>query len=387
MSFPIFLPTSYDSQYSLLGAMAAQLRDALARAGCRLVDEPDPSEAGAYIFFNYPDIEHRFVREIGAPGSKMAMLQIVVDHPYALDERVTDWLVARPNHRLVMPCLDSLHAMALRWPGIRHAHMPHAVTARDVITHVAAPYAKREFDLVIAGSFASEAQLERMATMMDPRTRAVADEIAGLLRASPSVTFEQAMDLALGARSAMFPSWTQHAALWRYVTARLNRLTRLDMLDAAQGIRALVVGADSIAEHCTGTLTYGGACAYEDVAARLAQGRVCLALGPTQFTHTFSERLLLGMAAGCACVADDRWMIGRHFETSGGARHLSVFPARDPGAARAAIDAALSAPEESTAMAVRGQREVRSRHLWDHRLGFLTRVIGTAVTRDASIAA
>jgi len=240
--------------------------------------------------------------------------------------------------------------------------------------------------VVLSGSFHSLEQIAALEVSITSNVRASADEMVALMLGDRGMTFEQAKDLVMGSRNLGFPSWGYDATFWKYVTARLNRAFRISMIEAMQGLNTLVVGSGAIEEFCTGTIVYGGSSGYLDIADQLARARVCLALGPTQFTHTFSERLLLGMAAGCACVADDRWMIHQHFNANtSNEPDVLTFPATSPGAARERVESLLADQASLSAMALRGQTRVVNEHLWIHRLGFIMRLIQSAVPQAESM--
>lgn len=160
--------------------------------------------------------------------------------------------------------------------------------------------------------------------------------------------------------------------MFRVVIPAVNRRRRIALVKAMQGISTAVFGGEAWREVCTGTIRYAGQVPYADVAERLTTARVCLAWGPTQFTHSFSERVLLSMAAGCATVADDRLFLRRHFvdRRSDGAC-LRLFDAAAPASARAAVEQVLNDREASLAMAVRGRRAIKAAHLWRHRVDTL----------------
>ena len=126
-------------------------------------------------------------------------------------------------------------------------------------------------------------------------------------------------------------------------------------------------------EFCTGTIEYRGEVGYGGVAGAIACGRVCLAWNPTQFVHSWSERVLLAMAAGCAAVTDDRVLVRRELGDA-----VEVFDAGAPGTARAAVDALLKDGDARTALALRGRRAVEAGHLWKHRVPGLIAVAAGA---------
>jgi hypothetical protein len=98
---------------------------------------------------------------------------------------------------------------------------------------------------------------------------------------------------------------------------------------------------------------------------------VGLAWGPTQFVHSYSERIMLAMAAGCAAVSDDRLLVRRDFPGLCG-----LYDAGRPESAREACERLLADPAGSIAMAARGRAWVGERCLWRHRAGVLLEEAG-----------
>ncbi|MEM8757762.1 MAG: glycosyltransferase, partial [Planctomycetota bacterium] len=256
-------------------------------------------------------------------------------------------------------------------PGLSHGHVPHGIPRGSLIERdrlSEAAYAGREFDVVVAGSIHSREELAVLRRAVPTQAQPWIDEIVALMAAEPWMPFEQAMDLVMGSRGVITGAWGTMSAVWRVVTAELNREQRTRMVSGLQGLDVAVFGGSAWGEQCAGSIRYAGQCAYSELPRALARGRACLAWGPTQFEHTFSERLLLSMAAGCASVADDRYMIGRHFGFDGADASVRVFDARQPGACRAAFEAVLSDPAAMVALARQGRAAVEAGHLWSHRV-------------------
>ena len=78
--------------------------------------------------------------------------------------------------------------------------------------------------------------------------------------------------------------------------------------------------------------------------------------------------LLLSMAAGCASVADNRYMIGQHFAFEGQEQAVEVFDARHPAALRASVESLLCDRDRLLSIAQHGREAVESAHLWEHRV-------------------
>ncbi|MBL0927740.1 MAG: glycosyltransferase family 1 protein [Phycisphaerales bacterium] len=385
--FPVHIPQTYDSRYALLGAMARELAEAFAARGCPVNPPRHPAAAagpGLFVFFNFLPAVHGVEDLLLSRHARTGVLQVLVDHPLALDERLMDQLAPLPTFRLVTAAPDGAHLLRLRWPALRHAHVPHAISPAALCDEAAiepshtrpADRGGRPVDLAILGSIHTEAELAALRAAIPAPLRRPADDAADLMARHPALTFEDAADLTVGAAGTPTGQWGLLALLWRYVIPAVNRSRRLALLGAMQGVSAAVHGPESWAEHCTGTLRYAGPVAYREVPRVLAGARAHLALGPTQFAHAFSERLLLSMAAGCATVADDRVMIGRHFGPDSG---VATFPAGEPGAARAAVDRLLSDPAAAAGAGLAARRAVADAHLWAHRLPALAAVGGDAL--------
>ena len=348
MSVPVWIPRRYESRYSLLGAMAAELSEAFAARGYDArEDMPDGSVAGIYIFFNMPSAIEAIPPAVRRPGARVALIQILVDHPFALDAGIMDQTSKLPNFRLALPSIDGLHMLRLRWPMLRHAHMPHGIArssliAPELCTHEA--LSQRAHDVVVAGS---------------------------------AMPYEQALDCVCGSRSVITGNWPMAAAMWRAVAADFNRQRRIQLVQSLQGLDVAVFGSDAWEEICTGSIKYTGNVEYADVPAALATGRVCLAWGPTQFPQTFSERLLLSMASGCASVCEDRYLVRQHFTPE----HCAGFDPQQSDSARKTIESLLNDRSRLHSMSVAGRTIAESNHLWEHRVDKLASLASEALSR------
>lgn len=376
MAFPVYIPLSYTSRYELLGAMAHEAAAAFAEAGCAVNPAGDPEQtvraAGGralVLFFNhcaFSDTWTELMRAGSSRGVHLAVVQMFVDHPLALDASYMDTWANVPGFRTLLPCPDGLHWLAMRWPWIRHAPCAHAVPQSALAPAESlddAALAAREFDVVVTGSIHTQPQVDALAAGLPPAVRAGCDEMIDLLSRTPWMSFETALDLALGQRGLVTGRFAPVQRVWAYVTAAVNRARRLSMVRELEGRRVVVFGPDSWSEVTGGTIVHGGHVAYAQLPAALRRGRVCLAWGPTQFVHGWSERLLLGLAAGCACVCDDRMLVRRDFSAV-----TSRFDAAQLGACAAAVDALLADPTRAAEIARAGHAAVQERHLWRHRL-------------------
>ena len=178
-------------------------------------------------------------------------------------------------------------------------------------------------------------------------------------------------------RSVITGNWPMAAGMWRAVAADFNRERRVQLVQSLQGLDVAVFGSDAWEEFCTGTIKYAGNVAYAEVPGVLATGRVCLAWGPTQFPHTFSERLLLSMASGCASVCEDRYLVRQHF----GQEHCASFDPKHPTSARDEIESLLSSPDTLCALSAAGRTIVESHHLWECRVEKLAALASEAIDR------
>lgn len=366
------MPSGYASRYSLLGAMGDELAAAFRSRGCPVnPDEPIGTRPGLFVWLNSPPSIEAIPAAARAPGSRIGLVQFFVDHPFALDAGMVDQLAELPNFRLLMPCADGSHLLRLRWPNLRHGSMLHAVPRESLCSSLDED---RPTPVVVTGSIHDEAQLSAMRAGLPEALHAPCAEMIALMTAHPWMPFEQALDVALGSRGVVTGKWPLAAGIWRYVVAATNRARRLSILRGLQGIPTDVWGLESWAPHCTGTIRYRGGFDYAKSGEILRSARVCLAWGPTQFTHSFSERALLAMAAGCATVCDDRLLVR---STLGDA--VACFDAADPRAAHDRVRGLLDDPSACQQLARRGRALVERAHLWEHRLDQFSAVGSEAI--------
>ncbi len=357
--------------------MAGELGAAFARAGARVNPEGEVSaRAGLFLFLNFPEDYHTFSRwarlgpdGLACPGT--ALIHFFVDHPLALPASIMNQLCKLPHYRLLMPCADDTHLLRLRWPTIKHLRCWHGAPPSALCDaaglergHAAAPeQGGRDIDLLVAGSIHTTEELIRLRNAIPVGVRGAADEMVRFMLAAPHAAFGQAFELC--APSGVYGSdqWQYLQILWRYVTAALNRERRGRLVRAMQGVRTVVIGTEAWREFCTGTIEYRGEASYERLPGWFSRARTCLAWGPTQFVHSFSERLLLALAGGCACAADDRALVRAEFSSC-----VDLFDAASPESARASVERLLADRALAAAMGARGRSLVETRHLWDHRL-------------------
>lgn len=376
MGETVWIQGRYESAYGLLGVMAKELGTELAAAGhdARMIDlatDPHP-EAGVFVFFNAPVALDAFPAALWQPGGGLRAVQVFVDHPFALPDAALDEWSRRGglgNLRVCLPCADDVHLLRMRWPGLVHAWMGHGIPASalcDPGVIDRAGWDGKEYDVVAAGSIAEQAEIDTALERMSGPVRSMAREIIGLMTADQRIGYLQALDLVMGSRSVVTGEWKTARAFWRVCVAAVNRARRLRAVDALQGLRVGVYGPEAWREACTGTIAYAGKISYQGIPAAFARGRVGLAWGPTQFVHSYSERIMLAMAAGSAAVSDDRLLVRRDFPGLCG-----LYDAGRPESLRAVCERMLADPAASIGMARRARAWVGERCLWRHRAGAL----------------
>jgi hypothetical protein len=386
VSFPVFIPLTSNSRYGLLGAMSLEIAEAFAMEGCTVnPKEFRPGTPGSppavMLWTNFLSSAEQLDPSLTKPGARAALVQFYVDHPLALWADQIDKFSKLENFRMCLPCVDGLHLLRQRFPNLRHVHCLHGVSPRSLCNaskieagHLGGGEAERPDDVAFVGSIHSADELAAMRARIPARLAAGSDEAAELIERYPWMPIEQALDVTLGTGGALVGEWSLMAVVAPYVVAAANRRRRVALAREMEGVRVAVYGAEAWKEFCNGgaagrsTLEYRGEVTYEDIPSALARAKTCLAWGPTQVTHSFSERLLLSLAAGCATVADDRLLVRRWFIREG-AEMLSVVSAADPAAARAVVDALLRDGDRRVAMATAGRAEIVAKHLWSHRLG------------------
>jgi len=388
MNLAVFIPTRTTSRYSLLGAMGTELGEAFREAGCQVNPTGEVrADAGLFLFLNFPEsfaglAAWAHINEDGRPRHRSALLQFFVDHPLALDAGLLGRMAALPHYRLLMPCTDDTHWLRLRWPNLKHVRCWHGVP-RTALCEVGAierghlePPARggRDIDVLVAGSIHSPEELAPLREGVPTALRDGAESMVQFMLEHPWSSFGQALELCMPSGVYASDHFALLQTVWRYATAALNRERRARLVTGLHGLDVTVLGAPAWREFCTGTIRYAGDAPYGSLPGWFARSRVALTWGPTQFVHAFSERLLLGLAAGCACVADDRLWVRREF-----AGLTSPFDAAHPAQARACVERLLADRTGAAAVAARGRACIESAHLWSHRLGVLGGVMVDAL--------
>jgi Glycosyl transferases group 1 len=396
MAAPVYLQRRYLSNYGLLSSMADELAQVIGEhhgTAVRNLEEIERHDAGPgiAIFFNFPQHFEDLPKHVREPGGRFALLQFFVDHPLGLNCLTTEALSRLDHFRLLMPCVDGAHLIGQRWPRLRSAMCLHAVPAsalcdetelerRHTRTSGEGRSDPMRTDVVIAGSIHSDQALATLKRSVPAPYAAACAQMVEWLVADPSASFEQVADVVLTPLGYRSGEWGLLSGLWPSVMAEVNRLRRVTLVESLQGLTTTVYGPSSWKPFCTGTIRYGGDVNYADLPSRLAQAQVCLAWGPTQFAHSFSERLLLSMAAGCATVTDDRMLTRRIFVPSDQPELVRLYSPRKPGAARAQIEQLLSTPTARLGMAFRARRAIQERHLWRHRVPLIMNVAHDALS-------
>lgn len=385
MDNTIWLPKSYQSQFNLLGAMAHELCDALQSLGhdARLYDilnDPQP-QAGTLIFFNTPASLGQLPPALFQSHPNLRAIQIHVDHPFALPAELLDQWIATStlnNYRLLLPCLDDTHLLRPRFDNIVHAWLPHAIPPSALCpleNLTESHYKDRPFDVVVTGSVWSQQAINDRLDTYDHLSKQLIAGIAKLMVQHPTMGFVAAADLVLGSTDIVTGNWNTQRHLWPMVIAIVNHHRRTKTVESLQGLRVGVFGSDAWLPHCTGTITYAGQVEYAHCASAFANARIALAWGPTQFVHSYSERIMQAMAAGCAVVADDRLLVRRDFNPNPQSPTTKIFDWTSPANARPVIDTLLTNPTESLALAKRARTHAESHCLWTNRANTIINTI------------
>ncbi|MFK7882842.1 MAG: glycosyltransferase [Phycisphaerales bacterium] len=370
MNQAVYLQTRYQSAYSLLGAMAEQLADTLRALG-HDVQEPDPSSPpahGTFLFFNAPPTLATFPPALLERNSDLRAIQIFVDHPFALPADVLDQWNDRnglENLSLYLPCADDAQLLGRRFPSLQHHWIPHAIPRHalcDSNDLTDQQWQGRPHDIVLAGSINTETEINTELSKLPQAAHAIVRETAAIMLRDPSLGYVQAIDLVHPTPR----TWQMDQQQWRVTNMIVNRVRRTGVVNALQGLNAVVYGSDAWKPHCNGTIRHAGNAAYADIHRTFASARVAIAWGPTQFAHSYSERLMLAMAAGCAPISDNRHLVRRDFPNA-----CALYNASNPTTARAACEHMLSNPERALKLAKNARKQAERECLWEHRVAKL----------------
>lgn len=390
----IWIHHQYQSQFDLLGAMSEELCEAFNAKGVdarlrKLTVDTMPTE-GTMFFMNTDDTLLGIPPELLKQNSSMRAIQYYVDHPFGLsDGGIDKWneINQLENYRLALPCIDDAHLLRYRFPNLVHGWVPHGIPRSalcNVETLTPDHYNAREFDVVVTSSVWSQERInDAISTIKDPGIAQMINDIANMMIRDPHLGYVAACDIALGSRGIITGKWITQKHLWNLVIAIVNRFRRIETVKALQGLKVGVFGTDEWAKHCSGTIHYAGQATYAECAGAFERGRVALAWGPTQFVHSYSERIMQAMAGGACVVADDRMMVRHDFNGTMSAN--SEFPTAklfdwsgtNIAAAREAIDYQLAHPQESLEMAKRGRLLAEKTCLWEHRVDAMMGLINS----------
>lgn len=390
----IWIHNLYQSQFDLLGAMSEELCEAFNAMGHtaklrNLAPDSMPTE-GTLFFMNTDDSLTGMPPALLTPNSPMRAIQYYVDHPFGLsDGSIDKWnqINQLENYRLALPCIDDAHLLRYRFPNLVHGWVPHGIPRSalcDLDTLTMEHYTNREFDVVVTSSVRSQEEInDAIAQIKDPAILQMINSIANIMIRDPHLGYVAACDIVLGARGIITGKWLTQKHFWNLVIAIVNRFRRVETVKSLQGLKVGVFGTKEWAEHCTGTIHYAGQATYAECAGAFSRGRVALAWGPTQFVHSYSERIMQAMAGGACVVADDRIMVRHDFgasltqSTETSTAKLFDWSGTNLNAAREAIDYQLAHPEESLEMAKRGRLHAEKTCLWEHRVDPMINLINS----------
>lgn len=369
----IHIPEKYASRYGLLGAFCAELGRGCAAEGYR-VNPTDAHGKGVYVFFNNPPPVEQLWQWTGAPGGERSVVQWCVDHPLTLPGPVVDQLSRDPGYRLLLVADDDLHLAQMRWPGARVARCWHGVDEAALCDEAGIEEShaggERDIDVLLAGWIAPEAELARQKALVPAALHESCEEIVRLRLRNPVMSFGHAYDLAMPLGLRASDPWGLMSVVFAYTTSKVNRVRRVRIIQSLTGLSVGLLGDPSLREmekEADG-VRYLGQAEYHELPGWLKRTKVSIALGPTQFVHSFSERLLLSLAAGCATVADDRHWVRQQFGREGGAACVDTFAIDWAANVREPVEKLLADPTRRAAMGAAGRSVVAREHLWRHRV-------------------
>lgn len=378
MALVVFIPDRYESRYSLLDAMAAEVATAFSTAGAE-VNPTRPVRHGEptlHLFFNLPQSLDQFLKWARPERPNSALVQFFVDHPLGLTVEFMDKVTTLPNYRLAMPCTDDRTLLATRWPTLRTMICGHGIP-RAALCDPATIDAPRRDELLLSGTISTEDEVRALRDRVPEVLRSACDRAATMLADNPSLSLVQSLDLTLPPTLFAGDYWRLIQVCSRHVVAAANRQRRLAMLRALQGLPVAVFGPPAWTEHCTGSIQYRGEVEYGTLAAEMARSRAVLAWNPTQFTLGHSERVLLSMAAGAATLTDDRPSVRTQLGTS-----VATHRSGDLTDLRAQAERLLGDPAHAAQLAHAGRREAERAHLWEHRLQMIGSVVAEVLGRS-----
>ncbi|MFO0857700.1 MAG: glycosyltransferase [Phycisphaerales bacterium] len=397
----LYVPERYESRFSLIEAFCNELREAGPEVG--LATNPPSVQglrqrlASAFVFFNFAPTAQMLFDWIGdtrhLQGVPLALVQWLIDHPLNLDQKFTTDLLSQSGYRLVTVANDDTRLLRLRWPHLQHFTVMHGVPRSALVpidmieaSHAGHGEYARDIDVLFSGSIASEADLANLLAQVPAALHRYCDEIVQLKLAEPMLSFGQAFELVMPSPLICPDHWGILAVVFRYTTAVLNRIRRTSMLRAMKGMRVTLLGTSSWSADVEQARTEGVKIdfvqdvPYRELPQYFARAKVCVAINPTQFTHAFSERLLLSLAGGCGTITDRRLTVTKNFANDETPHCVELCDLKHVESVREAADRLLRDGDHRISMSVRGREDVERSHLWAHRLVELYRKLGMAKT-------
>lgn len=400
----LYVPDRYESRFSLIEAFCNELREGAAELG--VVSNPPASNglrprlASAFVFFNFAPSAQMLFDWIGdtrhLQDVPLALVQWLIDHPFNLEQKFTSDLLAQPGYRLVTVANDDSHLLRLRWPSLQHFSVAHGVPRSALVeaagiesSHCGRGDDARDIDVLFSGSIASDEDLNRLRALVPAALHQFCDDIVQLKLANPALTFTSAFDLEMPSPLICPDHWGLLAVVFRYTTAVLNRARRTTLLNSMRGLRVTLLGTASWTPHVEAARLAGVnvdfVCdvPYRELHAYLARSKVCVAINPTQFTHAFSERLLLSLAAGCGTVSDRRLSVTNNFAAANREACVELCDLERPESVREAVVRLLDDPQLRSLQGSLGRAAIEREHLWSHRLVELYRKLGMPLVASA----
>jgi len=381
MSFSVHIPMSVTSRYALLNSMIEELAGACDASGLA-VNPGSPAARALFLFFNFPQDARQLLGWAQPSKPGRSLIQFFVDHPFVLDERLMDEFARVPSFRLVMPCADETSLLPLRFPSLKTVRVAHGIPDAALCDAAAiepSHHHGRDIGVLVAGSIQNPEELAARSAAVAPEHQRTVAEIVELMLEHPWLSFAQACDIARPGLAAP-DQWRLLRVLWRATADRVNTTRRVRTVEALQGLDVTVFGPATWTPHCTGTIRYAGELAYADVPKAMARAKVSLAWGPTQFTHSYSERQLLSMASGSATLSDDRLFVRRELPVG-----VLRYNAADPASARALAQRLLADGSERIALATAARAHAAANHLWSHRIPQLLDIAAQASGTSAPL--
>jgi hypothetical protein len=379
-------PSRAQSRYGLLTAFYEQLARGAGEVGLRVSPDRNPDEAALFVFFNFVQSPEMVFQWIGPRRAPTALVQWIVDHPLAMDRPLTDLLVKQGGYRLACVAEDEMHLLGMRWPDLVHLKIWHGVPDEAICDEASieeshrgregSGESSRDIGVLFTGSIASDEELAKFLAMTPSQLHRACHELVAMRLAHPGLGFTQAFDIAMPAPLRSGDPWGLMALVFRYTTAALNRERRTRLLAALQGLPVTVAGVGPWERWCTGTIRFAGEAEYATMPEWNRRAKVSIAINPTQFTHAFSERLLLSMASGAATVTDDRLWVRDQFVPAGGEAGAAVFASQHPATLRARVEDLLRRPDERVRLATTARAMIVKSHRWAHRVEQMVRAVG-----------